>query len=121
MRKVLAVSLLFSCQILWAQTPGGVPRQAVPSDSEVDRRISQAAFEKWALEPDAGAKKAASSKESEAIQEFYSKARHFVQLWQAFARELNEKKTVNAKLAKQISKAFHDLEKSDGWPAGQLK
>jgi hypothetical protein len=34
---------------------------------------------------------------------------------------LNEKKTFNAKLAKQVAKAFHDLEKSDGWPVGPQK
>ena len=119
MRKVLAVSLLVCSQVVWAQAPG-IPRQSLPGDSEMERRIKQEAFEKWALSPDDG-KKANTAKEAVAIQEFYSKARHFVDLWQAFASELNDKKTVNAKLAKQISKAFHDLEKSDGWPVGGAK
>ena len=119
MRKTLTVLLLFSTQILWAQAPG-VPRQALPGDAEIERRIKQEAFEKWAMGPD-DSKKANAAKESQAIQEFYSKARHFVDLWQAFASELNDKKTVNAKLAKQISKAFHDMEKSDGWPVGSAK
>jgi len=119
MRKVLAVSLLFCSQVVWAQAPG-MPRQSLPGDSDVDRRIKQEAFEEWALSPN-DAKKGGTAKESQAIEEFYLKARHFVDLWRAFAAELNEKKTVNIKLAKQISKAFHEMEKSDGWPAGRAK
>lgn len=49
-------------------------------------------------------------------QQFYSKANRFVALWATFAEQLNEKQTFNAKLAKKVSKAFHDLEKSEGWP-----
>jgi len=97
-----------------------MPRQSLPGDSDVDRRIKQEAFEEWALSPN-DAKKGGTAKESQAIEEFYLKARHFVDLWRAFAAELNEKKTVNIKLAKQISKAFHEMEKSDGWPAGRAK
>jgi len=90
-------------------------------DSALDRRIQQDAFEKWALDPDGKQKKAQAARESEAAMEFYSKARQFVELWQTFASELNDKKTFNAKLAKEVSKAFHELEKSDGWPVGRQK
>jgi hypothetical protein len=119
MRKLFAVSVLFSSQILWAQRQSA-PRQSLPGDSQAQSRIEQEAFEQWALDP-ADPKSVAAGKEAEAVQEFYSKARHFVDLWQAFANELNDKKTFNAKLAKQVSKAFHDMEKSDGWPVGRPK
>lgn len=115
MRKVAAVSILAFSQILSAQAPRQTPD---PADTILDRRIQQEAFEKWALDPDGKQKKAQAARESHAM-EFYSKARQFVDLWQTFAAELNEKKTFNAKLAKRISRAFHDLEKSDGWPVGR--
>lgn len=120
MRKVLAVSILFSSQIFWAQAPPLSPQQPIPVEQETKRRAHQEAFEQWALDPDAQ-QKAASAKEAAATAEFYSKARHFVDLWQALAAELNDRRTFNVKLAKQVSKAFHDMEKSDGWPVGHPK
>jgi hypothetical protein len=119
MRKTVAVSILLS-SVLWAQAPGG-PRQSVPIDSMSERQLQQDAFESWALDSDADRKKIDAARESVAAQEFYAKAKQFVDLWEMFAAELNHKKTFNAKLAKQISKAFHDLEKSDGWPVGSHK
>ena len=47
--------------------------------------------------------------------QFRSKTQAFVDLWTAFAREYNEKGTFNVKMAKEVSKAFHALEKSEGW------
>jgi len=48
--------------------------------------------------------------------QFLSKTQAFAELWTALAREYNEKGTFNMKLAKEVSKAFHALEKSEGWP-----
>ena len=49
--------------------------------------------------------------------EFWTKANRFVELWSRFTQEMKERQTVNVKLARKVSKAFHDLEKSSGWPA----
>ena len=65
-----------------------------------------------ALDKQAAAKRA----EAYARQDFYEKAERFVELWEKMAEELNTKRTVNYKLAKKVSKAFHELETSDGWP-----
>jgi hypothetical protein len=48
--------------------------------------------------------------------EFRSKTQAFVDLWSALAREYSEKGTFNMKIAKEVSKAFHALEKTEGWP-----
>ena len=48
--------------------------------------------------------------------EFLAKTDKFVELLTALAHEYQEKGTFNVKKAKQVSKAFHDLEKSEGWP-----
>jgi len=122
MRKAIAVSILLCSQIVFAQAPTVGPR-STPSgiDSELDHRLKQEAFEKWATDPKADPKRAAAAEESEAARQFYVKAKQFVDLWQALAAELNDKKTFNVKLAKQVAKAFHDLEKSDGWPVGVKK
>lgn len=122
MRRALAVSILISSQLVWAQMPIEGPKTTTSSmDAMMERRIQQDAFEKWALDGDGPKKRVEAAKESEAAQEFYAKATQFVALWEAFAAQLNEKKTFNAKLAKQVSKAFHDLEKSDGWVAARQK
>ena len=47
---------------------------------------------------------------------FLAKTQAFAALWTALAREYNEKGAFNVKLAKEVSKAFHALEKSEGWP-----
>jgi hypothetical protein len=119
MPKVVAVSLLFFAQVLWAQAPS-LSSSPIATDTEWERRAQQASFQSWATDTSAP-KRAASAKQAAEIEEFYSKARHFVELWRALAVELNDKKTFNAKLAKQVSKAFHDLEKSNGWPVGRSK
>jgi hypothetical protein len=56
--------------------------------------------------------KAAQQKEHQ----FWMKTEKFIDSWTALAREYNDKGTFNVKRAKQVSKAFHDLEKSEGWP-----
>ena len=48
--------------------------------------------------------------------QFLASMYKFVALWSALAIEYNEKHTFNIKLAGQVSKAFHDLEKGEGWP-----
>jgi hypothetical protein len=47
--------------------------------------------------------------------QFIEKTSAFVQLWSQFATEYNEKGAFNLKLAQEISKAFHELERSEGW------
>ncbi len=120
MRKVLAVTLLISSQILSAQGQIG-PRQANPINDEAQRRIEQQAFEDWATQDQAARQAAARRQAEEKLREFYAKADHFVSLWKKLTQDMNEQKIFNVKLAKEVSKAFHDLEKSEGWPAGRSK
>lgn len=49
-------------------------------------------------------------------QQFLIKANKLVESWRAFAVEYNEKGAFNLKKAKAVSDAFHDLEKTEGWP-----
>ncbi len=63
------------------------------------------------------AKQTKANREAEiARRQFWDKANQFVALWGDFAKRLNEKQTFDVKLAKKLSKAFHELETSDGWP-----
>jgi RNA polymerase-interacting CarD/CdnL/TRCF family regulator len=48
--------------------------------------------------------------------QFLMKAEKRVQSWTALAHEYNEKGTFNVKKAGEVSEAFHDLEKTEGWP-----
>lgn len=84
-----------------------------------DARVEQELFIRSAHDHSAlEAKQIAARQRAEDLQrEFYSKANRFVDLWSHFSKELNEHQTINIKLAKKLSKAFHDLERSEGWPA----
>ena len=44
------------------------------------------------------------------------KVERFMKSWSALAREYNGRGTFNVKRAREVSKAFHDLEKTEGWP-----
>ncbi len=48
--------------------------------------------------------------------QFLLKAERLVESWSALVREYNKKGTFNVKTAREVSKAFHDLEKAEGWP-----
>ena len=48
--------------------------------------------------------------------QFIEKAKRFVELWEDLAKGYNEKRAFDIKKAKQLSKAFHELEESEGWP-----
>jgi hypothetical protein len=49
-------------------------------------------------------------------QQFLLKAKKLIQSWSTFAREYNEKGTFDLRTAREVSKAFHDLERDEGWP-----
>ena len=55
------------------------------------------------------------------VDKFWLKTKAFVDLWSQLAREYNEKGTFNMKVAKEASKAFHALEKSEGWPKAERR
>jgi hypothetical protein len=48
--------------------------------------------------------------------QFMEKVSHFVAKWEQFANEYNHKGAFNIKSARDISKAFHELEHTEGWP-----
>ena len=68
-------------------------------------------------DPEAARQAAASSEEHIARTQFLIEANRFVALWGDFASHLNDQQTFDARLAKKLSKAFRELERSDGWPA----
>jgi hypothetical protein len=85
-----------------------------------------AAIEKWQMEffrqsvhdnNDETVRRATAARQEQIARlQFMAKMNRFVRLWADFANRLNDKQTFDAKLAKKISKAFHELETSDGWP-----
>jgi hypothetical protein len=80
--------------------------------NDVDRRgpVSRVVGDQF--DPPIDKRKEAKYKEHE----FRSKTQAFVDLWSALAREYSQKGTFNMKIAKDVSKAFHALEKCEGWP-----
>ena len=53
--------------------------------------------------------------------QFITKMNRFVALWSALVREYNEKRVFNIKIAAEISKAFREIETSEGWPKPNCK
>ena len=48
--------------------------------------------------------------------QFIDKVHQFIVKWSRFADEYNRKGVFNIKSAREMSKAFHDLENTEGWP-----
>jgi hypothetical protein len=119
MHKALAVTLLLSSQILQAQGPGQRPAGYISNETE--RRLAQESFENWAAKPDSERQAAARREAQLKLREFFAKADRFVSLWKKLSQDMNDHQTFNVKLAKEVSKAFHDMEKSEGWPSGRSK
>ena len=59
------------------------------------------------------------SSPQEKQQQFRLKTEKFIDAWTALVTEYNEKGSFNMKKAKQVSKAFHNLEKCEGWPKAE--
>jgi len=47
--------------------------------------------------------------------QFLEKVKRFAEAWNGFVNEYKNKRAFDVKKAKDVSKAFHDLEKSEGW------
>ncbi len=117
MLKLLPVLIFLTVGLLRAQS--SPPLAVVPGSDP-------AAMLKWRMElfrqsvrdnnDETLHQAAAARQEQIARLQFMAKANHFVKLWGDFVCRLNDKQTFDAKLAKKISKAFHELEMSDGWP-----
>ncbi len=112
MRQLLQVITVgfFLSGLLSAQNPGRdrdtfidlfrrelVFRELENSRAEIDRELAL--------------RRQASSLE----RQFISRMNRFVALWSALVSEYNEKQAFNIKLAGEVAKAFHELEKSEGW------
>jgi hypothetical protein len=116
LRNLISVLFLVCADALQAQSP--VPAQFPTLDpnaqSNLQMEIMQRAVEE---SKDDSARRAIAKREEEiARTQFCARANRFVTLWMDFAQRLNEKQTFDAKLAKKLAKAFHDLETSEGWP-----
>ncbi len=115
MKKFTVLSFLFCARFLSAQNPGPTP---IGSDAASAAFRQMEIFERTVKE--ASQEQINHTAENRAAQyerqQFLLKANHFVTLWQTFVTEVNEKQTFDAKLARKLSKAFHELETSDGWP-----
>jgi hypothetical protein len=53
--------------------------------------------------------------------QFLKKAKRFAEAWNGFVNEYKNKRAFDVKKAKDVSKAFHELEKSEGWVKPQHK
>jgi hypothetical protein len=114
MRHVIVIFLL-----LFSTLAGNVAAQAphsnrCPSAEEIYERLLWSGLVQNETEVQTQIAKRREAQHKE--QQFLLKAEKVIESWRALAREYREKGAFNIKTAKQVSKAFHDLEKSEGWP-----
>jgi len=115
-RKLVPFLALFGAAFSQAQSTASIPVTA--SDQAAMAKLQILFFEQSlrdAKEDKARRQTVAREEEISRFQ-FTPKANRFVELWGDFVYRLNAQQTVDAKLAKKLSKAFHELEASDGWP-----
>ncbi len=116
MRIFLPFLGLLSGALLQAQSTSPIPVTA--SDQAAMGKLQTLFFEQSLrdVKDDNARRQTAAHDEAIARFQFNQKAKRFVALWGDFVQRLNDQQTVDAKLAKKLSKAFHELEASDGWP-----
>jgi hypothetical protein len=112
MMRIFFFVTLLCCAPLWAQqnpsSPEAVRRQ------ELDRyRLQQ--LESWQIEDSKLADEIAKRREAQLREwQFLNLAQRFMVRWKDLAEDY-KRGTVNPKKFKAVSKAFRDLEKSEGW------
>ena len=111
MKTLVLLACLFGADPSQAQQPLGSDQASVAfREMEIFSRTVQEA------RADAARHTTERRAEQLARAEFWAKANKFVSLWTDFASRLNDNQTVDVKLARKLSKAFHELETSNGWP-----
>jgi hypothetical protein len=110
-RTIISLFLLVFIAASGATAQSPKPNQC-PQVGRTYQRLLPTADTPTVAEQQLAQHKAAQQKE----QQFWMKTEKFIDSWTALAREYNDKGTFNVKRAKEVSKAFHDLEKSEGWP-----
>jgi hypothetical protein len=48
--------------------------------------------------------------------QFVERANRVAKLWTQFALDYNQRRAVDVKTARSLTKAFHELERGEGWP-----
>src|ERR1700760_4340934 len=113
MNQMVSIAILALCGIAGASA----------QDVGFDRVSNQRAFESMmqeflghapSREDQAGTEAAKRYEAQMRERQFIEKVNRFVELWTSFATEYNEQRVFNIRSAKEISKAFHDLEGSEG-------
>ena len=105
-----------------ADLPFGRAADRIPTQPQLDRLALE--FELLRLEGHRARIEAEAAKRREAqYQEhrFIEKVNRFVRVWGVFVSQYNDKQTFDCKSARELSKAFHELESSGFWPAPQRK
>jgi hypothetical protein len=115
LRKLVPLGLFFCASFLSAQSPTPLPPMGADPITLASRQMEFLTRSVRAGREDEVRRAAATRSEEFARTQFLAKANNFVALWTDFASRLNEKQTFDVKLAKKLSKAFHELETSDGW------
>ncbi len=116
MRRLIASAVFFVFSgLVRAPGPSNFPNtQVEPAWQRVQRQLWEWQMEdRWSVrQREAEARRAA-----ELVQhrEFTRKVSRFVKVWKKFIDEYNRQGTFNVKTARELDKAFRDLQ-TDGWP-----
>ena len=117
---LLCLSFVSLTAVLSAQSKSGM--LTAQDTSQMNGALRQLYFRSVVTDTDDARREAAQQADIDTERRvFRDKAKHFVDLWSKMTKQMSERNTFDAKLANKVSHAFHDLEKSNGWPVRQQK
>ena len=110
--SIVLIGSLLGPVIAQSPAPEGLPRDRMDEYRMHELLLRQLEDERSYVELEVARRREAQYRE----RQFLERTNKFVKLWEHFVREYNDNGVFNIKVAREISKAFHDLENSEGWP-----
>jgi len=101
---------LLQSAALWGQPPDGVTNHRVSLNS-LERELFLRQAQSQQTQHEIEERLHAQVLEAQ----FTERVHRFVQAWSGFIGEYNRKRAFDVKKAKEVSKAFRELEKCEGW------
>src|SRR5258705_8823185 len=107
--SIILVGLLLSGLLSAQQQPG-------PTDAFLEKYLRDLTFREIDIRRSNIERDIASRRNAEYLEmQFITRMNRFAELWSAMVLDYNEKRDFNFKRAAEVTKAFHDIESSDGW------
>jgi hypothetical protein len=107
--RLISVGFLLSGLLSAQQQPG-------PTDAFLEKFLHDLTFREMDIRRSDIERDIALRRHAEYLEmQFVARVNRFTELWSAMVQDYNEKRVFNFKIAAEVTKAFHEIESSDGW------